>query len=608
MSVRTRFVGVGRGVVGAACLAACAGAAVGGLGDPGGSVFTWTGAMSDAWNIGSNWNQMSVPQDGDSAHILDADANIVLTSDSANLGSLFHSAQRSLSTNGHRLRVTAGSGETTLVGVDSRLHVAAAAGTAFETDVLELTDEARLQMAGGTARVLDQLTAASGARLTGHGLVRVESDNAAALNLFDAGPMNIASGDLELEVIGAGSIALPELVQLLDPGRSLVVNGPLFLPADDVIIGPGCTVEFADPWTIGGVLTGQAGIGATASVVGAPLHIDGSITAAPGTLRFEAPVSMDGSTVTTVQFNGRLRIDGPSLWQGELLSSGGVIEPNDPSGFWDVTADITLGSFALVRTRIDGSATTLANGGVIAPGLGGIADSAFELMPTGWMELAQPQSQFIVNNTAVFHVGSEVFGDGKLNIGATGAVFFGPSADIEVDVDNAGDLNAGLVAGSAGYTYIDGDFTQKPSGSLVVEIGGADPDLRDVYEVSGAAAVAGVVEVSLLDGFEPQVGESFATLFVHGGPIAGAIAVAGEPGFEATIDGGTFTLTYIGVPEFCAADLSGDSAVNSADLNILLASFGGGPDGDIDGDGDTDSADLNLLLADFGSICWVTTD
>lgn len=56
-------------------------------------------------------------------------------------------------------------------------------------------------------------------------------------------------------------------------------------------------------------------------------------------------------------------------------------------------------------------------------------------------------------------------------------------------------------------------------------------------------------------------------------------------------------------PPVCDGDLSGDLAVNSTDLNILLASFAQNGNGDLDGDDDTDSADLNILLAAFGDVC-----
>lgn len=55
---------------------------------------------------------------------------------------------------------------------------------------------------------------------------------------------------------------------------------------------------------------------------------------------------------------------------------------------------------------------------------------------------------------------------------------------------------------------------------------------------------------------------------------------------------------------FCPADLNNDFVIDTADLGLLLAGFGGiNPDLDINGDGVVDTADLGLLLSAFGSIC-----
>ena len=61
------------------------------------------------------------------------------------------------------------------------------------------------------------------------------------------------------------------------------------------------------------------------------------------------------------------------------------------------------------------------------------------------------------------------------------------------------------------------------------------------------------------------------------------------------------------VAAVCDGDVTGDQAVDLADLNIVLFNFGTavtpGTNGDATGDGLVDLADLNLVLFNFGSVC-----
>jgi hypothetical protein len=82
-------------------------------------------------------------------------------------------------------------------------------------------------------------------------------------------------------------------------------------------------------------------------------------------------------------------------------------------------------------------------------------------------------------------------------------------------------------------------------------------------------------------------------------------------GWIANTDGGyvgfwNYTITAELGPVDCIPNLNGDDAVDSADLNILLADFGCESDcgvADTNGDGVVDSTDLNTLLASFGTSC-----
>ncbi|HMN97568.1 MAG TPA: GC-type dockerin domain-anchored protein, partial [Phycisphaerales bacterium] len=88
-----------------------------------------------------------------------------------------------------------------------------------------------------------------------------------------------------------------------------------------------------------------------------------------------------------------------------------------------------------------------------------------------------------------------------------------------------------------------------------------------------------------------------------------------DPGADAPIS--DFELGFIGFrsvtlsdpvttlptapPNPCPADLTGDGAVDGADLGLLLSSWGGTGSADLNNDGVVDGADLGLLLSGWGA-------
>jgi hypothetical protein len=104
---------------------------------------------------------------------------------------------------------------------------------------------------------------------------------------------------------------------------------------------------------------------------------------------------------------------------------------------------------------------------------------------------------------------------------------------------NASVQNAGLIEvggnGAAGLLSIQGDYTQAASGVLDMEIGGYNPGTDfDQLAISGTATLDGTLNVSLLNGFAPNPGDSFAILTFAGS--SGGFATTNLP------SGGSFTL------------------------------------------------------------------
>jgi len=84
------------------------------------------------------------------------------------------------------------------------------------------------------------------------------------------------------------------------------------------------------------------------------------------------------------------------------------------------------------------------------------------------------------------------------------------SGTIGGDVNNNGTVSPG---NSPGVMEMAGNFTQHEDGTLLIELAGTTSGTEhDVFSVGGIARLQGRLEISLLDGFQPQVGDSFDIL------------------------------------------------------------------------------------------------
>ena len=83
--------------------------------------------------------------------------------------------------------------------------------------------------------------------------------------------------------------------------------------------------------------------------------------------------------------------------------------------------------------------------------------------------------------------------------------------------NNGGTVSPG---NSPGVMTVEGNFAQAAAGTLLIELAGTTAGTEyDVLQVEGETSLSGILEVSLLDGFEPTVGDAFGILQL--GSIAG---------------------------------------------------------------------------------------
>jgi hypothetical protein len=150
---------------------------------------------------------------------------------------------------------------------------------------------------------------------------------------------------------------------------------------------------------------------------------------------------------------------------------------------------------------------------------------------------------------------------------------------------------------SPGVTHVMGDLTLN-SGTLAIEIGGTDPADYDRIAVDGLTTLGGTLAVTLLDLFEPQLGDQFAFLASDGG-TDGMFADLDLPDLVEGLDwalttGGvsTFLTVVEAAPPGLAGDFNNDGIVDAVDYTVWRNNFGDADETNISFNGDGDDVGL----------------
>jgi hypothetical protein len=102
---------------------------------------------------------------------------------------------------------------------------------------------------------------------------------------------------------------------------------------------------------------------------------------------------------------------------------------------------------------------------------------------------------------------------------------------------------------SPGIFRVQGDYTQNSDGLLGIEIGGTNSGTGyDQLQVSGTATIAGSLQVRLMNGFTPTVGQSYR--IVNAGSFSGGFSSITQPsqaGISVSNDAGGVTVTITSV-------------------------------------------------------------
>lgn len=248
-----------------------------------------------------------------------------------------------------------------------------------------------------------------------------------------------------------------------------------------------------------GSLSGQGDVVLTNGVLLPTLGIGGSDSDGTfgGQIMGAGDLKKVGSGTQTL--TGDWNLFGPVAVEGGTLrfAQGATIEVQD------LTVGANIGN--AFHALIEGGGTNVA-----------ILGSFFVGMSSNSLVTIRDQAIVSAEGTTTIQSGSLTLDDGTLDnssgsgIAITGGMLQG-TGDVIGNLLNRSRLAPGL---SAGELSLDGDYTQATNGGLFVELGGTNNSNPlafefDLLSITGTADLAGVLEVSLLEDFLPQAGDTF---------------------------------------------------------------------------------------------------
>jgi T5SS/PEP-CTERM-associated repeat protein len=288
-----------------------------------------------------------------------------------------------------------------------------------------------------------------------------------------------------------------------------------------------------------------------------------------------------------------------------LTSSSNVLSIN---GSKPITAELLVGREGAGMLNVTGGAR------VSFTTIGANADFGLQTGSSGTVNISGTGSSWSSNGAV--RVGVE--GEALLTVADGGSfssllTIVGPEGEVRGNgtITSTSFQNNGLVSPgtSPGTLHITGAYTQSAEAKLLIEI--ASTTAFDRLEIIGTATLGGLLEVALLNGFVPELGDSFAIMSATGllnlqladsmlAPLPTGL------GWELNHVGNALFLDVVaaGLP----GDYNGDGTVNAADYTVWrdtlgqigagLAADGTGPAGT--SDGIVDQLDYDLWKSRFG--------
>ncbi|HTL91414.1 MAG TPA: hypothetical protein VL176_03645, partial [Steroidobacteraceae bacterium] len=417
------------------------------------------------------------------------------------------------------------------------------AGTAIGSNNLGGQPTTIVMSAGGNITLNPGTAANSGSRIgspasgIAGGDIAITAGGTLALNSTGPGLGTAIRTLGNLTITAASMTEGPDSV-IIAGGTTSISGGTVSLPSATNQFGTvllnttgNVTITDVDAINLGTSTTGSGGLAVTAPggiTQSGPLTVAGASTLNAGA---------NAITLTNVanDFGGAVNFTGSnvSITDANAIAIGN----SNASGALNIVAASTsfLNGLNATNYSFSGGTYSLAAGTYNLGGTTSIAQNP----STGAVTVVDVATGATINTSG-----------GTVNVGAGGTL--SGTGTIQGNVNNvAGTVSPGA---SPGMLTITGNYTQAPSGTLNMEIGGLVAGTQyDQLVVQGSTSLAGTLNTSLVNGFVPVSGSTF-TLIQSSGPISGTFTTVNQP------LGALFNTFYGPVTvDFVAASASGGS-------------------------------------------------
>jgi len=285
----------------------------------------------------------------------------------------------------------------------------------------------------------------------------------------------------------------------LKNGRNFALSGAIG-NAGLVRFGPGDNTFSSPTFTNSGTVRKAGGAGTGSVNSSLTQAASGVLDAETGILSVSALTNFSGNTLTggTYRSAATLRIGSANI----VNNAASIVLDGPASAIQD-----TLGvdAIANLAATLSGGALQIRNGRDLAlPG---------DFSNAGQVTIGPGDDTLSLPGTYTQSAGTTLLDGGTLdpanNVDIQGGELKGNGV-VEAHVQNGGTCRPGL---SAGVLTINGDYQQMISGALEVELGGTTAGTQyDQLSISGTALLAGALRVLPINGFQPDVNDTFDVL------------------------------------------------------------------------------------------------